>query len=202
MAERTVSKQAAEAETVELGVTIGTNLRRLRTKQGLSLEALARQASVSRAMIGQIEAGRSMPTIGLLFKITRALGVPFAALMGGDVSSGMNVLRADRAKVLTSQDGNFISRALFPFDGERRVEFYELTMKPHAFEQASPHAAGTSENLTVAQGEIEITTAAESAILKPGDSIFFQADTPHSYRNLSPGVSIMYLVMNYAQNVG
>ena len=42
---------------------LGRNLRRLRTRQGLSLERLARLSGVSRAMLGQIELGRSAPTI-------------------------------------------------------------------------------------------------------------------------------------------
>ena len=201
-ARETGARETGDNETNELGQTIGSNLRRLRTKQGLSLEALARQASVSRAMIGQIEAGRSMPTIGLLFKITRALGVPFAALMGESAGSGMQVFRAAASKVLTSQDGTFISRALFPFSAERRVEFYELTMKPHAFEEATPHATGTSENLTVTKGNVEILAGDERVVLNAGDSIYFLADTAHSYRNLSAEVSIMYLVMTYAHNVG
>ena len=50
----------------ELSVTVGRNLRRLRVKQGYSLERLAKQSRVSRAMLGQIETGKSVPTIGLL----------------------------------------------------------------------------------------------------------------------------------------
>ncbi len=191
-----------DTEVEELGTAIGTNLKRLRTKRGLSLEALARLSGVSRAMIGQIEAGRSMPTIGLLFKITRALDVPFAALMGDSAGGAMVVLKAGESKVLTSQTGEFASRALFPFDGERRVEFYELTMKPRAFEAAEAHAPGTTENLTVASGEVEIDAGIDKAVLKPGDSIFFRADVAHSYRNLSSADSVMYLVMTYASPVG
>ena len=191
-----------DAQVDELGTAIGTNLKRVRTKRGLSLEALARMSGVSRAMIGQIEAGRSMPTIGLLFKITRALDIPFAALMGNSVGGAMTLLEADRSKVLSSRDGMFRSRALFPFDAERRVEFYELTLKPRGFEQAEPHAAGTTENLVVSSGEVEIVAGADSARLKQGDSIFFQADVPHSYRNLSDGDAVMFLVMTYAQPVG
>lgn len=191
-----------DARVDELGVVIGTNLRRLRTKRGLSLEALARQAGVSRAMIGQIESGRSIPTIGLLWKITRALGVPFAALMGGSGGGGMSVLKADKSKVLASKDGSFRSRALFPFDSERRVEFYELTMAPHSLEEADPHAAGTTENLTVTKGAVEIIASGERAVLTPGDSVYFVADVPHSYRNLSDGESVIYLVMSYANAVG
>lgn len=191
-----------DTKSEDLGVAIGTNLKRLRTKRNLSLEALARLSGVSRAMIGQIEAGRSMPTIGLLFKITRALDIPFAALMGGSAGGGMVVLEAEKSKVLVSRDGGFRSRALFPFDAERRVEFYELKMKPQGFEQAEPHAAGTTENLTVTKGEVEIIAGPERVRLKPGDSVFFQADVPHSYRNLSGDEAVMYLVMTYAQAVG
>ncbi len=191
-----------EARVDELGDAIGANLRRLRTKRGLSLEALARLAGVSRAMIGQIEGGRSMPTIGMLWKIARALDVPFAALMGEAAGGGMVVLKAERSKVLSSKDGGFSSRALFPFDGERRVEFYELTMAPGAIESAEGHAPGTTENLTVTRGEVEISAGADLAVLKPGDAIFFVADQPHRYRNLSAETATLYLVMTYAAPVG
>ncbi len=191
-----------DAQVDELGTVIGANLKRLRTKRNLSLEALARLSGVSRAMIGQIEAGRSMPTIGLLFKITRALDIPFAALMGASAGGAMIVLEADKSKVLASRDGAFRSRALFPFGSERRVEFYELTLSPHAAEKAEPHAVGTTENLTVTAGEVEITAAGDCSVLRPGDSVFFQADVPHSYRNLSDREAVMYLVMTYAQSQG
>jgi transcriptional regulator with XRE-family HTH domain len=186
----------------ELGGIIGTNLKRLRTKRALSLEALAKLAGVSRAMIGQIEGGRSMPTIGLLWKIARALDVPFSALIGGGGGSGMTVLRADRSKVLTSKDGSFASRALFPFDSERRVEFYELVMATGAVEEAEPHAPGTTENLTVAQGAVEIVAGDDRSLLTAGDSIYFQADVPHSYRNAGPDQAVMFLVMTYPTAIG
>jgi transcriptional regulator with XRE-family HTH domain len=202
-----VSEQAAlaigpEAKAEELGDVIGANLKRLRTKRALSLEALAKLAGVSRAMIGQIEGGRSMPTIGLLWKIAKALDVPFSALMGGSGGGGMTVMRADRAKVLSSKDGSFTSRALFPFDNERRVEFYELTMAGGALELAEPHAPGTTENLAVVEGEVEIVAGTERSLLSAGDSVFFQADVPHSYRNAGRGRAVMYLVMTYSMPIG
>src|SRR5262249_34912572 len=64
----------------DLAAIVGENLRRLRTRQGHSLERLAKLSGVSRAMLSQIELGRSVPTIAVLWKITHALGVPFAAL--------------------------------------------------------------------------------------------------------------------------
>ena len=60
-----------------------------------------------------------------------------------DGISGALVLRSSESKLLTSKDRSFSSRALFPFDEPRRVEFYELRRrwKLSAMDSrsASPH---------------------------------------------------------------
>src|SRR5689334_2420143 len=98
------------AETPDLTPILGANLRRLRMRRGLSLERLARASGVSRAMLGQIELGQSTPTINVVWKIARSLAVPFSALISHCTRPRTALLRGERAKVLTSADGNFISR--------------------------------------------------------------------------------------------
>ncbi|MFO1056592.1 MAG: XRE family transcriptional regulator [Dongiaceae bacterium] len=187
----------------ELAIAVGRNLRRLRTKRGHSLERLAKLSGVSRAMLGQIETGKSVPTISLLWKVATALDVPFASLIASHEAPGTILLRRDRAKVLGSSDGRFTSRALFPFDGERKVEFYELRLAPRHIEESEPHAAGTTENLVVAAGRVEIVVGREAPhILGEGDAIVFEADVPHSYRNLGATEAALYLVMTYVEAVG
>jgi transcriptional regulator with XRE-family HTH domain len=189
-------------DAADLAPVVGTNLRRLRTKRGLSLERLSQLSGVSRAMLGQIELGQSAPTINVLWKIARALEVTFSALISTRTSSGALVLRSEDAKLLTSKDRSFSSRALFPFDEPRRVEFYELRLTPGGVESADAHAPGTSENLVVTAGVVEIDVAGETHRLEAGDSILFEADSPHAYRNGGKGEAVMYLVMTYAEEVG
>lgn len=194
---------ASPADEVEnIAAVVGRNLRRLRTRQGHSLDRLASLSGVSRAMLSQIELGRSVPTIGVLWKISRALTVPFAALTSTSGGNGTTVLRAAKAKMLTSRDGRFSSRALFPFAGERRVEFYELRLAPRSLEEAEPHQPGTAENLVVQAGQVEIGLPGETQRLGPGDAIYFEADVQHSYRNIGDAEAVMYLVMTYAESVG
>lgn len=191
------------APVVDLPLIVGRNLRRLRVRQGLSLERLAKQSGVSRAMLGQIETGKSVPTIGLLWKITIALGVPFASLIATDDARGTLVLRRTNAKLLSSNQGQFTSRALFPFDGERQVEFYELRLAPLHRENADAHAPGTRENLVVARGAVEITSGSGRPVtLSEGDAIVFEADVPHSYRNLGTEEALLFLVMTYIETIG
>src|SRR5262252_9286275 len=156
------SSAAAAAESTDLAPVVGGNLRRLRTRRGLSLERLAQISGVSRAML----------------------------------------LRATESKILTSKDRSFTSRALFPFDEPRRVEFYELRLAAASVEEADAHPPGTSENLVVTAGSLEIDVAGDTHRLETGDSILFEADTPHAYRNPGKVETVMYLVMTYAEEIG
>jgi transcriptional regulator with XRE-family HTH domain len=189
------------SETEGFAPILGRNLRRLRTRRGHSLERLAKMSGVSRAMLGQIELGRSAPTIKLLWKVARALDVPFAALVSSGKSQDAVVLRSAQSKTLVSQNGDFTSRALFPFEGEHKVEFYELRLAPHGVEEAEPHPPGTVENLVVCQGFVQITAGGATHGLSPGDAILFNADVPHTYHNCGDVEAIMYLVMTYCDQI-
>ncbi len=196
------TREAAPGAASDLTPVVGANLRRLRGQRGLSLEKLSKLSGVSRAMLGQIELGQSAPTINVLWKIANALGVPFSGLIGARPTGGVHVLRAEQAKRLTSHDGSFTSRALFPFDEPRRVEFYQLTLLPGGEEKADAHNPGTVENLVVSEGSVEIEVSGRKEVLGPGDAILFEADAPHAYRNRSEREAVMYLVMTYADTVG
>lgn len=186
----------------DLAPLVGKNLRRLRVQRGLSLERLSRASGVSRAMLGQVELGQSAPTINVLWKISRSLGVPFSALISQSSASGTRVLRSTDSKRLTSHDGSFSSRALFPFDEPRRTEFYELHLKAGTEERADSHPAGTVENLVVSVGTVEIDAGGQKYLLSPGDAIVFEADVPHVYRNPGHHEAVMFLVMTYSSTVG
>ncbi len=190
----------AEDETLELKRRVGQNLENLRKKRGLSLERLATLSGVSRAMLGQVEAGESAPTISLLWKVARGLDVRFADLLGEEDTGNIVVLPKQDAKTLRSSDGSFESRALFPFDQRRKAEFYELKLASNHEEIAEPHAEGTYENLVIHTGHLQVIIGDNEPIdLYSGDSIYFRADVPHIYKNPSEETVIMYLVMTYAE---
>jgi len=186
----------------DMAVVVGANLRRLRTQRSLPLDGLAKVSGVSRAMLSQIELGKSTPTIALLWKIATALEVPISTFLTRGAATGPYVMSAANAKILASPEGTFTSRALFPFDVSRKTEFYELRLRALAVEEAEPHPAGTVENLVVTNGVVEVGVAKQRFLLATGDAILFEADVPHSYRNPGDTEAVMYLVMTYAGTVG
>lgn len=182
----------------DITAALGRNLRRLRTRRGLSLERLARLSGVSRAMLGQIELGRSVPTILLLNKVAQALGAPLTAFIAAHGRSGLTVLRREEARVLSSIDGGFRARTLAPAEspanGGRSIDFVEIRLRAGAEDRAAAHPAGTVKNLALAQGLLEIEAGGEGARLRDGDAVSFAADRPHVVRNIGDGEAVFYVV--------
>ena len=56
-------------------------LKEIRKAKGFSQTALAQKARVSRAYVFRLEAGGSDPTVGVLQRLAKALGVPVTALL-------------------------------------------------------------------------------------------------------------------------
>jgi quercetin dioxygenase-like cupin family protein len=101
-----------------------------------------------------------------------------------------------------SSENRFSSRALFPFDSDRRVEFYELRIAPRHIERAEAHPPGTRENLVVAIGALEVTVGKRPPVtLGEGDALVFNADVDHRYRNLGSTEAVLYLVMTYVEEL-
>ncbi len=186
-------------QEAELAAVIGVNLRRFRKQKGWSLEQFGRLAKVSRAMLGQIELNRSVPTIKVLWKIARALDVPISALLNRDAGNEPRTISSGQARTLSSPSGKSRARALFPYDLARKAEFYELTLDGLAAEESEAHAQGTRENLVVCQGAVEIVVDRRVYPLAAGDAIVFGADVPHGYRNPDRTQARLYLVMTYAE---
>jgi transcriptional regulator with XRE-family HTH domain len=153
-------------------------------------------------MLSQVELGKSAPTINVLWRIAHALQVPFSALLLAKEVRGLRITRRDDSKILASHKGSFTSRALFPFDQPRRVEFYELRLAAHSVERADPHPPGTTENLVVSSGRVELEVDGDREVLEQGDAVLFQADVPHTYANSASAASVMFLVMTYPDTVG
>jgi transcriptional regulator with XRE-family HTH domain len=60
---------------------LASNIRRMRSERGLSQEALALSAEVDRTYVSQIERAVGNPSLMVLYKLGRTLGVDVQALL-------------------------------------------------------------------------------------------------------------------------
>lgn len=193
------SAQPHDPQEESLTRAVGENLKRLRAERGWSLDELSSRSGVSKAMLHQIELGKSIPTIAVVWRVAHGLRVPFSDLLAQPKASSDVLLRRAEAKLLTNADGTFSSRALFPFHGPARsAEFYELRIAPGGVEAAAAHAHGTTEYLALVAGAVEVLAEGERWSLAAGDCLVFAADRPHSYRNAGEREAQLFLMMTYA----
>ena len=162
---------------------VGVNLARLRAERQLSLDALARASGVSRAMLAQIESARSVPSIKVLCKVASALKVSVAAFLRQHAVNGFEHLPADRAARVVTSNGRYWTRALYPDAEPSTAEFHELRIAPLHTEPGTRRVPGTTVNLVVSIGTIEVSVNDRRQLLATGDSIVFDADQPHTLRN-------------------
>lgn len=180
-----------------LQTRVADALKRIRKDYGWTLEELARRSGVSRAMLSQIEARKTNPTIAVLWKISTAFGMHFSALLGEDKSRDVTILRREGMQVLSSADGAFVSRPLFPRSSERKAELYELRLEPGKRSDGPPHPPGTRENLVVVKGQLTVWVEDAAYEVAEGDAIDFAADVAHAYENRGKTAFLGYEVILY-----
>lgn len=188
------SPRVSPSTDPDLKSIVAANLRRLRTQRGLSLERLSKSSGVSRAMLSQIELEQSTPTITILWKVAKALDLPFSSFLSDAATPPPTTLRKAEARVLTSNNG-FSSRSLSPSHENRRVEFHEVRLQPQSLERFDPKPRGTTENLVVHQGALNLVLSGKRHFLAAGDAISFSADVPHAYENPGQEEVVAYLVV-------
>jgi len=60
---------------------LGMRLKKLRTARGMSQDALAKKANITREYVNKLEAGRYDPTVSVVQRLAKALKVSVAELV-------------------------------------------------------------------------------------------------------------------------
>src|SRR6185295_43324 len=177
---------------------LGGRVKQLRTERVWSLEALAKASGVSRSMLSQIEREQANPTLAVTLRIAQAFGMTLGELieMPGATSS-VSVIRGDDLAFHYRSDKNCRVRTLSPLNLEKDVEFYEVQLEPGGVLRSAPHFEGTREFLTVQKGQVRVESAADSELLRPGDSASYRADVPHAIENAGKTEALIFLVDIY-----
>ena len=171
---------------------VAGNIRAIRERKKLTLDAASALTGVSRSMLAQIEKGDVNPTISVLWKIANGYKVSFTSLLEKKTDE-VRVIRQAEQTPLEEDGGKYLNYPIFAFDETTLFETYRIVIDPKGSLSAQPHLKGAEESITVFRGQVEISVAEERFLLSKGDSIRFYADVPHGYRN--PGTEPAELSM-------
>lgn len=185
------------ARVGEVTAAVAEHVRALRTARGWSLDELAGRSGVSKGMVVQIEAARTNPSVGTLCRLADAFGVPIGRLLEPATERVVHVAAADQAPVLWRGHLGGFGRLLASTGGTTGVELWEWRLAPGENHRSADHARGTRELVHVLTGSVTVSVDGTDYEVHSGQTIEFQADHWHAYRNCGtePVRLVMVVVM-------
>lgn len=163
---------------------IGEQLRELRQVKGLALREVADKAGISVSYLSQLERNQSRLPIGVLKKISDALGVHmnwfFQGQAQGDPAESDIVVRADRRRRM-SFTGLGISEELLSPNLSGPLELLLSTIAPGADSEDYSHDG--AEAGFVLSGTLELWVSGRHFQLHEGDSFSFRSTEVHRCAN-------------------
>jgi transcriptional regulator with XRE-family HTH domain len=184
MAETSVGVRVRTEDRVlgdSASTVLGMRIRAARTQRGLSAGDLATAAQVSRSLVSQIERGVAMPSIETLRRLASALGIPVFSLFleeGGD----HRIVRAAERRVV-SYPCSGVSREILSPNLRGRMAVLWVTFPPGEQSSLQPVRHVGEECVVVVSGALEVSFVDRPVLLETGDSMTFDAEAPHLFRN-------------------
>jgi transcriptional regulator with XRE-family HTH domain len=162
---------------------LGRRLHELRGGRGLALSALAKEAGVSVSMLSAIERGEKTPTVVVLSRIADGLGLSLSRLLA-DLETDRVIVRRAAEQDHVAEPGGWHRTVLTPVVPGVNFEWIRTTLPPHCDAGTFPaYAPGSHEFVAVESGALCLGVGDTQYVLTAGDSVYFPADTPHSYAN-------------------
>ncbi|HEY4250933.1 MAG TPA: helix-turn-helix domain-containing protein [Roseomonas sp.] len=170
----------------DLDSRIGTRIRVLRAGMGLTLDGLAQQAEVSRAMLSRIERGESSPTAQLLNRICNGLGVTLSALFAGTEAPANPLSRLADQPVWRDPGTGYQRRQVSPPNTGSSTDITEVEFPAGASVAFhTPRLGGSDQHVWVLDGTLELEIGEEAFRLQAGDCLMMRFDQPIRFRNSS-----------------
>ena len=179
------STRAPAAVAGEARGSLGAVIRGAREKHELTLQQVAERTRLSVSYLSQIERDLLHPSVSTLKRIAQALGIAAGKLMfpaPKAAGRGMvSVQRRGERKRIVFPHSNIEYELLTP-DLRRRVSLLWVSAPPGA-ESGPAFTHEGEDGVVVLAGELSIEVGGVWHELKAGDSIYFNSELPHRWRN-------------------
>jgi transcriptional regulator with XRE-family HTH domain len=187
-------KSSLAGAEITSDIDVGSNLRRLREEQNLSIRALAEKSGLAINTLSLIENGKSSPSVSTLQQLALALNVPITAYFEAEApENNVSYIKSDCRSRATFDHGKL--EDLGAGTVIQAVEPFVVTLEPNGGSGAQEILHTGYEFVYCLEGRIAYTIAGHTYLLEVGDSLLFEAHLPHRWQNLNPTESQVILVL-------
>jgi DNA-binding XRE family transcriptional regulator len=167
---------------------LGTTIRELRQKHGLTIASVAEQVGISRGMLSKIENAQTSTSLETVTKLASAFGVSLSTLfrnynmpVGGaqlvKSGEGMEVVRRG------TKCGHTYHLLAYEQGQTKLFEPFLITMDD-ASEVFPTFEHPGIELIYMLEGKLEYRHGQHTYLLEPGDTLTFRGDVPHGPEKL------------------
>ncbi|QFI38577.1 helix-turn-helix domain-containing protein [Moritella marina ATCC 15381] len=181
---------------------MGSRLKAARSHKGWSLDKTSQHTGVSKAMLGQIERGESSPTVVRLWNIANGFELPLSYFL-----TDLELAKTQSSVFINTLENNehdIKVVTLFPYDAVTKMEVFQITLDPQRQHISAPHNAGVIEHIIAVDGSMEYFLALTADgitqqwhTLKQGESVKFDANQAHGYRNVTDKSVTIHNIISY-----
>lgn len=182
------AKQQVGAEAAESVISekrIGERIKHLRLRKSMGLVELGRHTGLSASFLSQLETGRVVPTLRNLARIAMVFSKDLGYFFEPEPQKLFRVHRSgDRPRLPQSgvEHPGYFFESLGSLIPDRNLDPYFaqfLPAKPGRDARAHQHVG--SEFLYLLSGELDIRHGEAIHHVEPGDAVYFDSGTTHSY---------------------
>lgn len=188
----------------DLETAIGREVRAFRRAKGITVAELSASTGLSTGMLSKIENGNTSPSLTTLQTLANALSVPITSFFRGfeqhreavhtragtGVAQAREGTRANHHYTLLGHIGSNASGVI--------VEPYLITLTAESDVFPTFQHSGI-ETIYILEGEVEYRHNNRIYPLKPGDTLFFEADAPHGPETLTRLPARYLSIISYPQ---
>jgi transcriptional regulator with XRE-family HTH domain len=174
-------------ESQEVTGAIAAQVKEHRAARGWTLDEMAARSGVSRRMLVNIEQGSANPSIGILLRISDALGVGLPMLVNADRLPSLTVTPSGTSPILWRGDAGGSAELVAGTEPPDVVELWNWSMAVGEHHVSEAHSRGTRELMLVLAGKVALTVGGRTEVLSAGDSASFPGDVAHGYAHAGPG---------------
>jgi transcriptional regulator with XRE-family HTH domain len=178
--------------------SVGKRIQTYRDKLDMSVYDLAQKSGIDEKVINAIEKGEVMPALGVLTKISRALGQRLGTFMDDQFKPDPIITRAEdlgAAEVAKSGTNTlgYASHSLALGKPDRHMDPFRIEFAADGVDEVSSHEG--EELIICLDGEVELAYGNDKFVLKPGDTAYYNSVVRHSLKALGGNPASIYGVV-------
>jgi transcriptional regulator with XRE-family HTH domain len=178
---------------------VAGRLRQARRERDMTLAVAAAQIGISGAYLSRLEKGDRQPSIGVLFEVARVYQISIGDLLGEPPRTDYHLTRRSESVPMPGPDGLYAPLSGLGSSAALKAVRLRLpdanTERPAPQDSSHQPAQHAGEELIyVVAGELDVTLADEPLHLHEGDSLHFDAQTPHRLTNPGPGTAEVVII--------